>query len=344
DPIPDLTALRPDIPPEVNALFQRLMAKSRSDRPSSALEIVREIDAIVKSGARGPRASPSKTTSPPTPATNHTPAACATAEHAQTLSDLFDAIQADQRTVTLAPTLATVAARGPRANRRWLIALAAVASLILAGIIIVIKHKDGTTTKIKVPDGAQVEISSTDRGEPVAVRPRRASKTTDVRGLTPPGSPNTKSKIANQKSNIENQKSLDPDRAAAECVLAQKTAESVWLGIQVTDQPGAVKKLHCGQPLPDEPFHVVEIAVHGGYVTDFEVAKYMPRLARLTYLSFNICTRITDASMPTLREIVSLNFLNVGGTSLSPPACMELLQQTLLLEKSAFPVGNSRRS
>jgi hypothetical protein len=103
-----------------------------------------------------------------------------------------------------------------------------VCDAVLTGIVIKITHKDGTTTEIKVPGDAKIEITSSNApGEPEAVRPRTAPKTTDVRGLTPPGSPSSKSEISNLKSQIP----ADPDRVAAEWVLSRK-AEHVAIQIE----------------------------------------------------------------------------------------------------------------
>jgi tetratricopeptide (TPR) repeat protein len=49
--VPVATALRPDTPPALAALIQRLMAKDPADRPSSAAEVVQSLDQAVTSSA-----------------------------------------------------------------------------------------------------------------------------------------------------------------------------------------------------------------------------------------------------------------------------------------------------
>ncbi|HLQ44308.1 MAG TPA: hypothetical protein VK137_06240, partial [Planctomycetaceae bacterium] len=116
-------------------------------------------------------------------------------EPTQTLSDLFDAIAADQRTLTLAPTNAACSRNReisdgaplgsePRGSlttsatkkrtRNLLVAAALAAVVVLAGIIIKIKHKDGSVTEIKVPDDAEVQVSGDDASRRMAAPGRPA--------------------------------------------------------------------------------------------------------------------------------------------------------------------------
>jgi CheY-like chemotaxis protein len=46
DPIPDLCKSRPDVPPELAAIFRRMVAKSPDDRHQSMTEVVRDLERI----------------------------------------------------------------------------------------------------------------------------------------------------------------------------------------------------------------------------------------------------------------------------------------------------------
>jgi hypothetical protein len=99
----------------------------------------------------------------------------------------------------------------------------------------------------------------------------------------------------------------------------------------MTGQQGLTKRIERGEPLPEKPFHVAQIAIRGADITDRDLAKYLPRLTTLVRLEVSGCRGITDTSVLTLREIGSLNFLDVSATSVSSLAFMELMQ-TLPLE------------
>ena len=61
----------------------------------------------------------------------------------------------------------------PPNRRRLLIAAASVFAVLLLGVIIItIKHKDGTVTKIEVPDTAEVDVTRSSGGSPESVVPR----------------------------------------------------------------------------------------------------------------------------------------------------------------------------
>lgn len=302
-PPPSLLSRRPDAPPELSALVNRLLAKKPEERFATPHEVAAALAPfcaghdLVSLLARStsPSFAPDPFASTVIPVADGE--AHASRSRNREISDKSPPNSIDDGSLTTSAT---------KTKRRPLIALACVASLVLAGIIFKF---------------------TTDSGEPEAVRPRTAPKSTDVRGLTPPGSPSSKSEISNSQSQIP----ADPDRAAAEWVLAQKTAMTAVVGIQLIAQPVSAKKVQRGEPLPDEQFHVAEIGLAKADITDRDLAHYLPPLTRITRLDVLHCTGITDASVLTLREIGGLSFLDVAGTSLSPPACMELMQ-TLPLE------------
>ena len=353
DPIPDLTALKPDIPPEVNALFQRLLAKSRDDRPASALEVVREIDAILR-GARGSRASssgePEAVRPRTTPEPNHvrglTPPGSPTAqrqgdvEPSQTLSDLFDAIAADQRTVTLAPTNAARSRNreisDERATnsgslttsatkKRLLIAAALTAFVVLAGIIIKIKHKDGSVTEIKVPDGSQVEITS------------------DKSKMAAPGRPAVPNNAANAKNTRSAKNSddktaegghptrpTDQDREVAEWVL------SVGGTLKVV-KDGVTLSLAPGGTLPESPFVIDDVAIHSLRYTAkdkvIDIDNELARFAGLNGLRELLLddNPVTDRGVAQLRDLPNLRHLYLQATEVTD-SCLDSILTLQSLE------------
>ncbi|HLQ44492.1 MAG TPA: serine/threonine-protein kinase, partial [Planctomycetaceae bacterium] len=181
DPIPNLKTARREavanrpklandlVSDELDALYHRLMSKRPEDRFATADELAEALLPFGKS--RG------------TVSAVIGKASDGLAEATAPL-DFFAQFQADAETQALpdrgargsrATDQTTVCrtqtdARGPRAPQRrwWLVASGLVGVLLLIGIIITIKHKDGSVTEIKVPDGSQVEISGDDASRRMA--------------------------------------------------------------------------------------------------------------------------------------------------------------------------------
>ena len=134
-----------DIPPEVEAVYQRLMAKEPSERFASADELAEALLAIVKSkkAAAPSDASidlaigPAPADTPPQPPTvAATPAS-------------------DMPPTASQPTLPPAPPRG----KKWL-AWGSLGAVLLMGVIIItIRNKDGSTTKLEVDDSSEVTVS-----------------------------------------------------------------------------------------------------------------------------------------------------------------------------------------
>lgn len=133
DAIPDLALARPDVPAGVVAIYLKLMAKTPSDRFDSADELATALAPWVK-------ALPA----PPAPK-----------------------IQA------VATPLAGQSSPPRRPLSRWLLAAGGAAALVLllGVIIITITNKDGTQTKIEVPDTSQIEITKQSDNPPATAKP-----------------------------------------------------------------------------------------------------------------------------------------------------------------------------
>ncbi|MBA4191508.1 MAG: hypothetical protein C0467_26310 [Planctomycetaceae bacterium] len=144
----------PEVPPSLDALTMRLLAKNPVDRPATAADVVEELRvAEVALGATEPIrvGLPTPHGRDPWASTANTEADSETATGLRTVSESRG-------------TPATV----PRERRRWLkvalvLAFVGLAAVAADGIIVKIKNKDGTETEIKVPDGATVTVTKNDK-------------------------------------------------------------------------------------------------------------------------------------------------------------------------------------
>ncbi|MCC7420853.1 MAG: SUMF1/EgtB/PvdO family nonheme iron enzyme [Planctomycetaceae bacterium] len=134
-----------DIPPEVEAVYQRLLSKEPSERFASAEQLATALLAIIK--AKKPVA-PSNASldlaTGPTPAEDASQAPTVRAEKPQSATPSASRPAGP-------PT--------PPARKKWLAWGSLGAVLLLGVIIITIRHKDGTTSKHEVDDSAEVSIT-----------------------------------------------------------------------------------------------------------------------------------------------------------------------------------------
>ncbi|HET6424367.1 MAG TPA: SUMF1/EgtB/PvdO family nonheme iron enzyme, partial [Planctomycetaceae bacterium] len=153
DPIPDLVAARPDVPAEVVAIYQKLMAKDPAERYQKAAELVEALAPFVSSKGTPQGAPPTVVSS--VPASGPTVIG-ATIPHAIQP-------QTEAAPPAVPPSADLSIGGGPkgRAPRRISIATGGVAAALLLGVIVItITRKDGTTTKVEVPgDARQIEVS-----------------------------------------------------------------------------------------------------------------------------------------------------------------------------------------
>ncbi len=144
-------SLRADLNPELAAYCLRMMAKKPADRPQSMQEVAKTLQGLLKKLSADNSHSPAQSPEMET----HGPKETAALDPAL-FSFLDDqAVQSPTLITTPAPT------RQRQKGFAWphWIALA-IGTLILWGIIITIRHKDGSETKITTSDGDSITIQA----------------------------------------------------------------------------------------------------------------------------------------------------------------------------------------
>jgi WD40 repeat protein len=133
----------------------------------------------------------------------------------------------------------------------------------------------------------------------------------------------------------------DTDRAAAEWALANRAKGQAM--VRVFD--GEDRDVTSGyDKLPDKPFTVTAVHLRDDVkVTDAELARYLPPLRKLVELQLKGCSGVSDASLATLKNLPSLQIIDVQGTGLGHAACLELAKSlprllSIFVSKDQFSV------
>jgi serine/threonine protein kinase len=216
----------PGVPESLAELIRQLLAKNPEDRPPSAdhvrhrlLAIARKLDlscggssASATSQGQG---APLQVDSRPVPITAVTKSG---------LTAVADPTQAP-------PTLSGQTVRQNAGRRRSLarVGWAGLATVALAGVVVVIKNKDGSETRIAVPDEATVSVQGTDGRTLAQVGPGAAARP------------------------------VDPHRTAAEYVL------SLGGSVRVNNKN---QDILSASSLPEKRFTLTSINLNGRPVTD----------------------------------------------------------------------------
>ena len=184
-------------------------------------------------------------------------------------------------------------------RRRLLLTAASVLAVLLLGVIVItIKHKDGTVTKIEVPDTSTVDVTRSSGGSP---------ESSSVPKPTP-DSPVAK----------------DQDREVAEWLQSIGGWVSVF-------KDGRTRDIAPGTNLPEPPFALLKVslekllvqqAVDNGLVLDNELG----RLAGLQKLECLYLTNssVTDSGVSRLRDLPMLRQLFLNNTQVTN-ACADSL-------------------
>ncbi len=267
---PPVRDLNPAVPEPLAELIRQLLAKRAEDRPPSAAEVVKRLRRIGQEQA----AARERSTSQPPVAYAATPVTVAPEANPFADLDVSDT-EADARE----PVEPTAAPRGKKSGRTWAVAVAVAAILFAAltagGIVIIIKNKDGTETKIEVPDDATVTIKGKD-GKVLSKVGPAAKK--------PPAA-------------------VVSDREAAAWVIAQGGIARV----NALDQ-----NIKAAADLPTEPFTLTFVNLENLKVTDAGLAQ-LKDLKGLLYLNLSK-TAVTDAGLKHLKGLARLRVLNLYET------------------------------
>lgn len=293
-PPPDLKAQRPDVPDGLVAVYLRLMEKRPADRYQTAAELIEALTPFANpkaTPASEPPTVPTQPTAPPRPM-------------AAPLPDFptFETPQpaATGRTKKPAPKRATSAtanggnSKVPPARFRWkphrLIAAGLAGVVLLAGIVIKIKNKDGSTTTIDVSEGASVDVSRD--GEPVATIPAEKP---------PPNGP----PLPSQPPKPGKESVFDINRRAAEAILALNGTVRVH-----TIAPFRDETVTPDGKLPEEPFVIRQIEMRKS--PDVTDADLDPLVGLRHVWEFNVQhTRLTSAAIDRINTLPGLKSLTI---------------------------------
>ena len=174
---PPVVSLRPEVPQAYSDYLDRLLAKDPAGRPANAKAALAELAAIEKSLQDTAKTLASSSNLPVV--SMMAPAAAPVA--AQIWGDITDADDTVVRTSMSDPETP----RKPPSNKLLIgSGLFAFFALILGGIVIIITNKDGTKTKVEVPDGATVDVQKD--GKTVASVGGKKAEVAKAPGELPP--------------------------------------------------------------------------------------------------------------------------------------------------------------
>ncbi len=266
-------ALNPQISQELSDLIEKLLAKDPAGRPSSAQEAVTTLRTLERQVGLG---------SGSMPAGVFVPVGLPLHPEPNPWAEINEPTAPEEEPAAVEPS--------PRRSRfRWplVVGLAALLAVVAAAGVIVVKitNKDGTTTEIRVPEGATVTVEK--GGKPAAV-------------VGPEKVPQPAPKVP--------EASDDADRRAAAMLL--KLGGSVNIS-----QDGKPSLLKPGDPLPAEAFEVT--ALHVYYNKEFS-DEHLASLGGLKHVgAFAIAhTGVTGKDLKVLHTLPKLWNLSLLGPSI----------------------------
>jgi hypothetical protein len=271
---PLVQELNPAVHEPLAELIHQLLAKKPADRPQTADEVARRIRAMVSQppGSAVPMTAPAQSAvTSPAPAVGqvgYAPIHVTAQPEPNPWRDI-DVTEAEP---------AAVPQQMKPSRKGWWIAVgaAALAALIAGGVIIIIRNKDGTETKIEVPAGASVTVKGKDGKTLAQVGPGGKQLVADA----------------------------SPDRKAAEWGL------SIGAEIRVNGEKTAVQKT---KGLPQVPFRLTFADFpENDRVTDEGLANFKNCESLLRHNLFN--TKASDAGMPHFKDCKGLEYLGLRGT------------------------------
>ena len=265
---PPVRELNPQIPEALAHLIHELLAKEASDRPASAAVVAERLAAMESgSAASGVSASGAQVVYVPIQVTVYP-------------GDNSQSAFADLDEPDSVPAEGPLPEqKRPRGSFAWIAAgFALFMALGIGGVIIIIKNKDGTQTKIEVPEGSTVEVKKD--GKTIA----------KVDSVVPKISPNA-----------------TPDRRAAEYVLEIGGT----IGIN-----GGTENVKTVAELPREEFQLTAVNLRGNLrLSDVGMANFKDCTNLLELHLFG--TPVTDAALANFRNCEKLTLLDLNNTQTS---------------------------
>jgi serine/threonine protein kinase/uncharacterized membrane protein len=258
-----LDELDPETPQPLADLVQKLLSKRPESRPNSTWDVVTQLRRI-EDGLLSATLTPSQL-----------------APIVQPLDDPWSNI--DDDTEAVAKPSPQVSSAKPQADSpakkipTKLLAFGLGGLLLLAaGIIIIIKNKDGTETKIEVPDDSSVTVKDKEGKTLAKVEP----------GKNP--------LVA----------AIDPDRKAAEWVL------SIGGLVRVDGQERDIK---AAADLPGGPFRLTSVVCSNNSKVSNAGLAHFKDCKGLMYLNL-YGTQVSDTGLAHFKDCKGLTQLNLGGT------------------------------
>lgn len=283
-----LESIVPGLDPDLCQIISRLMSKDRDQRPRSASEVVRSLQALLQ------KLKAAEQMSPPS---GHTENADEISEESldgvrsPSMPEPAGRVPAERNTKVseaLPESLPTKSSLPPGSFplRRWLAAAGAGGFLLaLLGIIVItIRDKEGRDTVIRVPEGAEIDVKATP-GSKVMIR-----RELEVDSIPQPGPV------------------IDQDRRVAE--LLTRIKATLYLA-----QGDESIRLADGQALPDGPFTLVNIDQLTLGMDDSNVGV----LSGLQSLD-GLClyrSKVTAKGLAQLNDLPKLRILNCHGIALT---------------------------
>jgi serine/threonine protein kinase/Leucine-rich repeat (LRR) protein len=283
--------VRPEVPPRLAAVLDRIMAKRREDRPGTAGEVAGEL-APFCAGADLPGLIAHALAAPVAPAADEPE------KHEAEVSR---------------PSTPVVLAGAAAVRRRRIIwtatAAAAACAAIVLGIIIKIQTKDGQKLTIHAPPDSTVSVQ--EEGKPEVVIPgdgrRKTSTAQTPRSTSPVAQQPTPAVDAQPPVGTTPESKTPPADAEAERRMTQ-IALSFADSVAVQTAEGE-KRILPGQGLPAGSFRLVGLRASGERATDAAFAQ-LAAARNLIEIWAVPAPLLTDAAMehiaslPTLRSLI----------------------------------------
>ena len=284
--------LNPTVPEPLADLIRRLMAKKAADRPASAMEVAKELGRL-SDAEKKPEGSAAQ------PQVVYVPMAVSVQEE-----NPFQDIEEPTEYVS-EPARPKAPPKPPRKFPALLVGLLCLGFLaVLGGVIIIIKNKDGTETKIEVADDATITVKGKDGKQLAKVGPNNPKKPV----------------IADNSV----------DRKAAEWVITQ--GGFVW----ANNEP---KSIRAVADLPKDRFNLTDVDLNNTQMSDAGLG-HLKELKSLRSLDL-LRTQVSDAGLVHLKELKSLTRIILNGTKVTDAGLVHLKELKSLTQ---FTLSNTQVS